>query len=94
MIEANDAARRQSATRRAARSVAAAGTKIQGYAADKADGSQSAKTAGVKAERNRRYENNECFVCGNQGYKQWYCPQSQQGKAGKGVHGQSHGLDP
>ena len=60
----------------------------------KPDGSQSAKTAGVKAERNRRYENNECFVCGKQGHKQWDCPQSQQGKAGKGVHGQSHGQDP
>ena len=63
VIEANDAARRQTATRRDARSVAAAGTKLQGNAGDKHDGSQSAKTAGVKAERNRRYENNECFVC-------------------------------
>ena len=26
-----------------------------------------------------------------QGRKQWDCPQSQQGNAGKGVHGQSHG---
>ena len=68
-IEANDAARRQTATRRDARSVAVAGTKLQGDAADKHDGSQSAKTAGVKAERNRRYENNECFVCGKQGHK-------------------------
>ena len=90
VIGANDAA----ATRRDARSVAAAGTKLQGNAADKPDGSQSAKTAGVKAERNRRYENNECFVCGKQGHKRWDCPQSQQGKAGKGVHGQSHGQDP
>ena len=53
-----------------ARSVAAAGTKLQGKAADKHDGSQIAKTAGVKAERNCRYENNECFVCGKQGHKQ------------------------
>ena len=59
----------------------------------KPDGSQSAKTAGVKAERNRRYENNECFVCGKQGHKQWDYPQSQQGMAGKGIHGQSHGQD-
>ena len=94
VIEANDAARRQTATRRDARSVAAAGTKLQGNVADKHDGSQSAKTAGVKAGRNRRYENNECFVCGKQGHKQWDCPQSQQGKAEKGVHGQSHGQDP
>ena len=76
VIEANDAARRQRATHRDARSVAAAGTKLQGNAADKQGGSQSAKTAGVKAERNRRYENNECFVCGKQGHKQWVCPQS------------------
>ena len=62
VIEANDAARRQTATRRDARSVAAAGTKLQSSAADEHDASQSAKTAGVKAERNRRYDNNEC-VC-------------------------------
>ena len=48
----------------------------------------------VNAERNRRYGNNECFVCGKQGHKQWGCPQSQQGKSEKGVHGQSHGQDP
>ena len=74
--------------------MAAAGTKLQGNAADKHDGSQSAKTAGVKAERNRQYENNECLVCGKQGHKQWDCPRSQQSKAGKGVHGQSHGQAP
>ena len=44
VIEANDAARRQRATQRDARSVAAARTKLQGKAADKHDGSQSAKT--------------------------------------------------
>ena len=91
VIEANDAARRQTATPRDARSVAAARTKLQGNAADKHDGSQSAKAAGVKTERNRRYENNECFVCGEQGHKQWGCPRSQQSKVGKGVHGPSHG---
>ena len=53
VIEATDAARRQKGTRREARSVAAAGTKLQGNAADKPEGSQSAKTAGVKAEQNR-----------------------------------------
>ena len=94
VIEANDAARRQRATQRDARSVAAAGTKLQGNAAGKHDGSQTAKTAGVKAEQNRRYETKECFVCGKQGHKQWDYPQSQQGKAGKGVQGQSHGQDP
>ena len=91
VIEASDAARRQTATRRDARSVAAAETKLQDNAADKHDASQRAKTARVKAERNRQYENNDCFVCGKQGHKQWDCPQSQQGKTRKGVHGQSHG---
>ena len=81
--EANDAARQQTATRRDARSVAAAETKLQGNAADKPNGSQSTKTAGVKAERNRRYENNEYFVCGKQGHKQWDCPESQQGRREK-----------
>ena len=69
VFEANDAARRQTEKQRDARSVAAVGTKLQGNAAGKHDASQSAKTAGVKAERNRRYEN-ECFVCGNQGHTQ------------------------
>ena len=94
MIEGNDAARRQTAKRRDAKSVAAAETKLQGNAANKHDASQSANAAGVKAERNRRYDNNECFVCGKQGHKQWNCPQSQQGKAGKGVHHQSHSHAP
>ena len=58
------------------------------------DGSQSAKTAGVKAERNRRYENNEYFLCGKQGHKQWDCPQSQESKVGKRVYGQSHSQAP
>ena len=74
--------------------MAAEGTKPQGSAADEHNSRENAKAAGVKAERNRRYGNNECFGCGKQGYKQWHCPQSQQGKAGKGVRGQSHGTDP
>ena len=88
VIEANDAERRQTAKRRDPRSVADAGTKLQGSAADEHDSLKSAKAAGVKAEWNRRYDN-KCFVCVKQGHKQWDCPQSQQGKAGKGVHGQT-----
>ena len=42
----------------------------------------------MKSERNRRYDNNECT------HKQWDCPQTQQGKAGKGVQGQSRGQTP
>ena len=49
VIEAYDAARRQTANRHDARSVAAAETNLQGNAADKHDASQSANTAGVKA---------------------------------------------
>ena len=56
MIEANDAARRQTANRRDARSVAAAETKLQGNAADNHEANQSPKTAGVKVERNRQYD--------------------------------------
>ena len=48
----------------------------------------------MKAERSRRYDDNECLVCGKQGHKQWDCPQSQHGKAGKGVHCQTHGQIP
>ena len=87
MIVSNYAARRQTALRRDARSMAAAGTKLQGNAADKHDESRSAKTVGAKAERNGRYENNECFLFGKQGHKECDCPQSQQENAGKGVHG-------
>ena len=94
VIEANDAERRQTPTRRGVRSVVAAGTKLQGNAADKHGGSKSAKTAGVKADKNRGYENNECFACGKQGHKQWDCHQGQQGKGRIGVHGQSHGQAP
>ena len=50
--------------------LAAAGTKPQGRAADELDSRENAKDAGVKAERNRRYDNNESFVCGKQGHKQ------------------------
>ena len=79
IIEANDAVHRQTAKRRDARSVAVAGTKPQGSTADGYDSRKSAKAAGVKAERSRRYDNKECFVCGKQGHKQRDCPQSQQG---------------
>ena len=62
MLEANDAARRQTATRRNARSVAAAGAKLQGNVDYEHDTSQSFKT--VKAEQKRRYDNNKRFICG------------------------------
>ena len=94
VIEANDAARWQTPQRWDSKSVAAAETNLQGNAAGKHYASQSAKTDGVKTERNRRYDNNECFVCGKKGHKQWDCSQSQQGKARKGVHGQTHVQDP
>ena len=70
VIETKDAIHRQTATWRDSRSVTGAVTKLQGNPADKPNRSQSAKTAGVIAERNRRYENNECFHCGKQGHKQ------------------------
>ena len=94
IIEANDAERRPTAKRRDAKSMAAAGTKPQVGAAGEHDSRENAKAVGMKAERNRRYHNNECFVRGKQGHKQWDWPQSQQGKAGKSVHGQSHGQNP
>ena len=93
VIVANDAERRQTAKRRGSRSMAAVGTKPRGRAVDEHDSRENAKAAGVKAERSRRHDN-ECFVCDEQGHKQWDCPQSQQGKAGKDVHGQTHGQTP
>ena len=66
----------------------------QGSAADEHDSRESSKPAGVRTERNRRYDNNECYMCGKQGHKERDCPQSQQGKAGKYVHVKSHGQTP
>ena len=91
VIKAKDAEHRQTAKRRDARSVAAARTKPQRSAANEHDSCERAKAAGVKAEGNRWYDKNERFVCDKQGHNQWDCPQIQQGKEGKGVHGQSHG---
>ena len=91
VIEASDAERRQTAKRRDSRSMAAAGTKPQRSTTDGHDSREKAKAAVVKAELNRRYGNKECFGCGKQGHKQLDCPQSQQGRAGKGAH--SHSQD-
>ena len=55
---------------------------------------RNAKAAGVKAERKRRYDNIECFVCGKQDESSVNSSRSQQGKAGKGVQGQSYGQTP
>ena len=76
-IAANDAERRHTAGRRDARWVATAGTKSKGSTADRDDTSGRAKAAGVKAERNRRYDNKEWLVCGKEGHKHRDCPQSQ-----------------
>ena len=70
-------------------SVPDAGTKPQGSTADGHDPRESAKAAGVKAERSRWYHQNKHFICGKQGHKQWDCHQHQQRKAGKSVHGKS-----
>ena len=59
------------------------GTKPQEDAADELDCRESAKAAGVIAERNCRYDNNECYMCGKQGHKQRDCPGIQKGQAGK-----------
>ena len=48
----------------------------------------------MRVERNRRYHNNECFVCGKQGHKKRDCSRSQHGKDVKGVHGKSNGQTP
>ena len=96
VIKANDAERRQTAKQPDARSIVAAGPKPQGSAADGHDSRENAKAAGVRCEIRAecRYDNTQCFVRGKQGHKQWGCPQRHQGKAGKGVHGQSHDQTP
>ena len=74
--------------------MAAAETKPQGRAADKHDSRENATAASVKSAQNRRHGNKECVGCGKLGHKQWSCPQSEKGEAGKGVHGQSHDQTP
>ena len=91
MIKANNAECWQTGKRLDARSMATAGTKPQGSAADEQDPRESAKAAGGKAERNRQYDNTTSASCGKEGDKQRGCPLRKQGKAGKGVHGKSHG---
>ena len=85
VVQATDAVRQQTAKRRDARLVVVAGTKSEGHTCDGHNSRQSAKPNGVKAERNRRYGNKEWGVCDKQGHKRKDCPQSQQGKTGKGV---------
>ena len=83
VIDANDAVRRQSATPRDTRLVAVAVTKMQGSAADKHDASQRAETAGVKAERNRQYDNNECFFVASKGTSSGTAPKASRGRRRK-----------
>ena len=94
VFEANDAVRRRTANQRDAKSVAVEGSMPQGSTADGHESRESAKAAGVNAGHNRRYVNMGCFVCGKHGHKQRDCPQSQQGTAGKRVHGKTHGRTP
>ena len=74
VIESNGATRRQTAKRCDLGSVAAAGTKPQRSASDGHGSRESAKAAGVIAERNRRCDNIESFVLGKQHHEQWHCP--------------------
>ena len=94
VIEANGAARRQTAKWRDSRSRLLRGPSRREVLLTSTTHARMPRLPGVKAERNRRYDNNECFVCSKQGHKQWNCSQSQQGKVGKGVHDQSHGQTP
>ena len=70
VLDAKDAARRQTATRVTLDQWLLRRPKLQVNVADKHDGSHSGKAGRVNAERNRRYETNEYFVCGKQGHKQ------------------------
>ena len=83
VVEANDAERRQTAKRRDARSMAAAGTKPRGSAADGYDSRESAKAAGVRAERNRRYDNNECFCVASNITNSGTAPKASRVRRGK-----------
>ena len=74
VIEAHDAKGRQTTKRRDARSIPAGGTQTQRSATGEHNSRESARAAGVKVERNRRYDSNEVFVGCEQGPKQRDCP--------------------
>ena len=94
VFEANDAACRQPIKRSYVRWVATAGTKPHGRVADEHDTRESAKATSEKSNRDRRYDDNGCLVCGTKVYKQWDFHKSQQGKVGKRVHCQIDGEAP
>ena len=74
VIEAHDAQGLQTTKRRDAKSIPAGGTQTRRSATCEHNSRESARAAGVEVERNRRYDSNECFVCGEQGPKQRDCP--------------------
>ena len=93
VVEVNDAARRQRATQPDARSVAA-GTKLQGNAADKHYRSQRAKTAGVKSRAEPSVREQRVFCLWQARSQAMGLPPKPVGQGGKRRNGQSHGQDP
>ena len=83
LVEANDVVRRHTEKRRDARSFAVAGVKPQGSTADGHDSRESAWAAGVKTERNRRYDNNGCFVRGSRDTRRGNAPNAS--RVGRGM---------
>ena len=58
-------------------------TKLLSNAADKHDASQIAKTTGVKAERNHRYDNNECLLAASKVTSNGTAPKVSRARRGK-----------
>ena len=73
VLEDKDPACRQTAKRRGAWSVAAGETKPQESAGGENSSRDSAKPTGVKSERNRQYDTNECLGCGMKDHKERDC---------------------
>ena len=73
---ANDAERRQTANPRVSRSMAAPRTKPQGRAADEHNSGENANVVRVKADRSRRYDNNECLYVASRDTRSGTAPEA------------------
>ena len=74
--------------------MAAAGTKPLACATHEHDSSEITKAAGLKAERNRRHDNNKCFSLASKVIGSVTAPKVNRIGRENAFHGQSNGQSP
>ena len=94
VIDANDAARRQTATRRDARSVAAAEIKLQGTAAESTTESRLPTPLGKMQSETVGTRATSVLLVASKVTSNGTAHKATRARRGKGVHGQSHGQAP